>query len=186
MKIPTVPERPAELPALEERRTTLRDERLEIEAELAKLQTASWNEGQMNVVALNMAASRLAAGEEVPASRDVEALCKRIELVSTAERQVRAKISELRDQHAELTARAFRPAHKQAVARIAKALTELVRANEAEIELRARVPGIRLRPADFPNVGGFGPRGDPCQVWKNYVLNAGLLEDAGAWPSAAL
>ena len=183
--IPTVPERPAELAALEERCAGFHDERLDLEAELTKLQTAAWNEGQMNVVALDMAASRLAAGEDVPALRDVEEIRKRLELVSTAERQVRAKIAELRDQHNERTARAFRPAHRQAVARIAKALVELAAANRAEQDLRAAVPGIRLRPADYPGVGRFGPQGDPCQTWKNYVLNAGLLDADDGWPLAA-
>ena len=143
--IPTVPERPAELAALEERCAGFHDERLDLEAELTKLQTAAWNEGQMNVVALDMAASRLAAGEDVPALRDVEEIRKRLELVSTAERQVRAKIAELRDQHAERTARAFRPAHRACVARIAKAVVELAAANRAEQDLRGMVPGIRLR-----------------------------------------
>ncbi len=183
--IPSVPERPAELAALEERCAVLHDERLELEAELAKLQTASWNEGQMNVVALDMAASRLAAGEDVPALRDVEEIRKRLELVSTAERQIGVKIAELHDRHAERTARAFRPAHKQAVARIAKALVELVAANRAEEDLRASAPGIRLRPANYPGIGRFGPQSDPCQTWKTYVLNAGLLDADDGWPVAA-
>ena len=183
--IPTVPERPAELAALEERCAGFHDERLALQAELNELQTVAWNAAQMDVVALDIAASRLAAGEDVSALRDAEALGQRLELVSTAERQVRAKIAELRDQHNERAARAFRPAHRQAVARIAKALVELAAANRAEQDLRASVPGIRLRPADYPGVGRFGPQGDPCQVWKNYVLNAGLLGEGDDFPLAA-
>ena len=123
----------------------LRGERQKIEDELTRLQTDAWDKRQSDGDALDRAAERLASGEVESASREAlpeqaEILRSRLDLVTRAEFKVRQKIHELNDTHNVKVARAFRPAHRQAVRRIAKALIELVRANEADSIFAHRCP----------------------------------------------
>ncbi len=188
MQIPKLPE--AELPALVARRAELRGERQKIEDELARIQTDAWNERQTNDDPLDAAAERLASGEIESASRGAlpehaDVLRSRLDLVTRAEFKVREKITELRDTHNSRVARAFRSAHRQAAERIHKALIELVAANEAEELLRSKVPGGKLSPAFFPNVGKFGPHGGSAEYWRAWARRQGLIDGSDDFPMAA-
>jgi hypothetical protein len=193
MNIPTLPPKPTELTEIEARCRAIRGERQAVEAELQRIQVESWRAAQGNEN-LERAASAMASGETDATSRDmtperIEELSSRLEILTLADRKASGRAAEWRERHARNIAKAFRPAHRAAVRRIAVALTELVAANTAEEELRARVPGGKIRPANFPNCGRFGPHGDPCQLWKNYVKREGLLdqdEPETTWPVAAL
>ncbi len=98
---------------------------------------------------------------------------------------MRQKIAELHDTHNDRVARAFRPAHRQAAERIHKALIELVAANESEEQLRSKVPGGKLSPASFPNVGKFGPHGGSAEYWRAWARRQGLIDEGDDFPMAA-
>ena len=109
----------------------------------------------------------------------------RLELLTRAEFKVREKITELRDTYNSRVARAFRPAHRQAAQRIHQALIELVAANESEERLRSKVPGGKLSPASFPNIGGFGPHGGAAEYWRAWARRQGLIYEGDDFPMAA-
>ncbi len=121
--------------------------------------------------------------------QQLEILRSRHDLLRRAESKLTQRIAGLRESHNNQIARALRPVHRALTRKIHEALVALVDANIADEELRASVPGIQLRLATFPNVGRFGPRGDPCQVWKNYAIREGLIDEnepESTWPAAAL
>lgn len=182
MKLPEMPARPAELPVLEARLAELGAERQEVQDKLRRISIEAWEKTQLDIDPLDRAAELLASGAAEATSRTIApeqagVLRSRLELLQAAECKVRQKFHEMRDLHNVRVARAFRPMHRKAVKRIAVALAELVAANIAEGELCDRVPGRQLRSASFPNCGRFGPHGDPCQIWRNYVKREGLLDD---------
>ncbi len=190
MKTPELPERPPELPELEARRAKFITERKGIVRELERLLADAWEQRQSGDDALDRAAEELASGKIKSASRDAvperaETLRSRLDLVERAEFKVRQKIAELHDTHNDRVARAFRPAHRQAAERIHKALSELVAANQAEEQLRAKVPGGKLHPAGFPNVGGFGPHGGAAEYWRAWARRQGLIDEGDDFPMAA-
>ncbi len=193
-KTPALPPTPPELADLESRHTKIRGERVEVEAALRQFQDDAWRKSRADIDVLDLAASRLADGLTDAAGRAVlpeqaEVMRSRLDLLQRAEFKMRAKLHELRDLHHTRVARAYRPAHRAAVAGIHKALVALVAANIAEEELRARVPGGKLRPANFPNCGRFGTNGGPAEFWRAWARREGLIDkddDQVDWPAAAL
>ncbi len=194
MKLPPLPKRPLALAEMEARLAAIRTERHEVDAEIREIVDAHWRRQNHEDGDLDEAAEKIASGEPETAPRRIvperlATLRSRLELLHAADRKVSGRIAEQRERHNNQIARALRPAHRACAARIYKALTELVRANEAEEELRGAVPGIPMRPASFPSVGHFGPRSEPAQVWKDYAIREGLIDvdgDQADWPAVVL
>ena len=191
MKILKLPARPPELIEIEDRRAAIRAERQVVEAELARLQADAWNETQVSVDPLDLAAEKLASGVTETASRDAlpeqaEIMRSRLDLLQRAETKVASRVAEGRARHNRAIAGAHRPGHQEAAARIARALRELVDANLAEQELRDRAPGGQLVAMDFPGIGQLGAAGGPAKFWFDHARRHGYLdEDESILPAAA-
>ena len=103
-------------------------------------------------------------------------------------RKPAARVAEQRERHNRNVAGVYRPEHRKATQRIARALRELVDANRAEQELRDKAPGGQFPPMDFPGIGQLGAAGGPAKFWMEHARRHGyLLDDHEAnLPSAAL
>ena len=190
MKILKLPARPPELIAIEDRRAAIRAERQEVETELARLVAETWNETEVDPI--DAAAERLAGGEAEATSRtvapeQVEVMRSRRDLLRRAEAKVANRVANGRAAHNRNIAGAYRPEHRKAAQRIARALRDLADANRAEHELRDRAPGGTLPPMDFPGIGQLGPVGGPAKFWMEHAARHGYLneEDEANWPAAA-
>ena len=192
-KIRALPSKPEELTALETRRAQIRSQRQEVQDDLARLQDETWSESQHEVDPLDLAAEKLASGATATASREavpeeVEILRSRLDLLQRAEFKVTQRVADGRAAHNRSFAVAYRPPHKKAAQRIARALRELVDANREEERLRDRAPGGTLPAMNFPGVGQLGAVGGPAKYWMEHAARHGYLadEDEADWPAAAL
>lgn len=193
-KKPALPLKPAELIALESRRAVIRGQRQEVEAELERLQAEAWNKSESDADPLDLAAEKLVSGEIEIASRDalpeeVEILRPRRDLLQLAEAKLANRVAAGRAAHNRSVAGAYRPAHRKAAQRIARALRELVDANRAEEALRDRAPGGTLPPMDFPGVGQLNAIGGPAKFWMEHAARHGYLDEGdpeARFPAAAL
>lgn len=192
---PALPSRPAELVETESRRAAIRREREEVEAELRRIQDEAWQGSQENIDPIDVAAARLANGEAEATSRTVmpehmDFLRSRLEILRRAEVKVSQRLAKLQERHNRNIAAAYRPMHKKAAQRIARALVELVAANVEEERVRGLAPGATLPAMNFPNAGKFGPVGGPAQYWREHAKRYGYWPDEGEaearFPAAAL
>ena len=188
MEIPALPPKPRELAELETRIRAIRAELDGVDGEIREIVDADWRRQNHEDSDLDAAAERLARGEPEPGGVVPERLTflqSRREILCSADRKVSGRIAEQRERYNRSIASALRPAHRACAIRIFRALVELVYANEAEERLRASVPGIPIRPANFPNVGGFGPHGGPAEYWRAWARRQGLIDEGDNFPMAA-
>ena len=180
LKIPPLPERPAELLELEARLSQLCQDRQTIEAELR--QHEEKHQQLTNDDLLDEAAELIARGEggitdpgAVLEAIDVSR--KRLDLARLAERKVKVRVFEGRERHNRAIAKALRPLHRAAVQRIHVAVLELEAANAAELAVRGAIPGAPLERFTFPGVGTRGPNGvGHLQYWIGFAWRHGMLD----------
>ena len=186
-----LPERSAELIELETRYAQLRQDRQAVESELRQLEEERWQEQNRDDDARDVIAERIALGEVKATAQGVvpeqiEILHSRHDLIQRAERKVAVRVAEQSERHNRSIAAAFRPEHKQAARRIARALRELVNANDAEQTVRGRAPGGTLPAMNFPGVGSLGAAGGSAKFWMTWAERHGYLdEDEARFPAAA-
>ncbi len=190
----SLPPKPPELIELEVRRAAIRTERQEVQGDLARLQDEAWSESQRDVDPLDLAAEKLASGETEIASREavpeeIEILRSRLDLIQRAEFKVKQRVAEQCEHHNRNIAAVYRPEHRKAAQRIARALRELVDANREEERLRDRAPGGTLPAMNFPGIGQLGAAGGPAKFWFEHAKRHGYLgedEPEVRFPAAAL
>lgn len=181
LKIPPLPERPAELRELEARLSGLSHDRHAIEAELRGHEENHQRLTDDDI--LDEAAERIARGEAEltdPGAvlEAIDVSRKRLDLAGRAEGKVRVLVFEGRERHNRAIAKALRPLHRAAVRRIHSAVLELEAANAAELAVRNAVPGAPLERFTFPGVGTRGPHGvGHLQFWIAFVRRHGMLDD---------
>ncbi len=190
--LPALPSKPADLIEVEARCRSIRAERQAVETELQRIQDERWRAAQGDEN-LDLAAEAMAAGETDAMSRNmtperISELRSRLEILIRADSKVSRRAAELRDRHTRNIAAAWRPMHKKAAHRIARALVELAAANAEEERVRARAPGATLPPMSFPNIGRFGAAGGAAQYWKEHAKRYNYWPDEDedqALPAAA-
>ncbi len=192
-QLPALPTKPSGLIELEARRAQLRQDREAVEAELSRLEDKHWRETNLDDDARDAVAEQLAAGEieatgqgVVPEQLDI--LRSRFDLIQRAEAKVAVRAAEQRERHNRATAAAWRPQHKEAARRIARALRELIDANRAEHEIQNRAPSGQLTAMDFPGIGQLGAAGGPAKFWFEHASRHGYLEEdepESQFPAAA-
>lgn len=192
-KLPELPSRPAELIELEGRLSAIRGQRREVEQELRRIEDELWSAKQSGDENLDFAAEQMVAGEMEPTARSVAPkriaeLRDRLEILIRADRKATERTAEQRARHNRNIAAAWRPQHKQAAQRIARALRELVSANEQEERVRDKAPGGHLPPMNFPSLGQLGAAGGSAKFWMEHAARHGYLadEDEDVFPAAAL
>lgn len=189
--LPALPPKPVELIEVEARCRSINTERRAVETELRRIQDARWRAAQGDEN-LDRAAEAMVAGEVDPTSRDmtperISELRARLDVLILADSKISRLAAELRDRHARNISAAWRPMHKKAAHRIARALVELADANSEEERVRGQAPGATLPPMNFPNIGRLGAGGGPAQYWKEYVKRHGYWpdDDQAQFPAAA-
>lgn len=181
LDIPPLPERPADLLELEARLAQLCQDRQTIEAELR--QHEENHQLLTDDDLLDEAAERIARGEAEIADpgavlEAVGVSRKRLDLARLAERKVKVRVFEERERHNRAIAKALRPLHRAAVARIHAGLLEVEAANAAELAVRSAVPGAPLERFTFPGVGTRGPNGaGHLQYWIDFARRHGMLDE---------
>ncbi len=193
MNTPALPNKPSELIETESRHAQLRHDRGVVETELRALEAKLWRETTLDDAARDAVAERLAAGELEATGQGVvpeqlEILRSRLDLIQRADRKVAVRLAEQRERYNRSIAGAWRPQHKEAAQRIARALRELADANRAEQKIRGKAPNGQLPPMDFPNIGQLGASGGPAKFWMEHARRYGYLteqNDAQPLPEAA-
>ena len=175
-----LPPRPADLVELESKRRKIRDKGKLIKAEIADIQDRLWR-GSQGDADLDEAAAALIAGEEETLEGRpgrIRSLQNRLLVVNRADSLLSAQMADQRERHKRDTAAALRPAHRQAVAKIGRALLALEAANLEEQAIRDQAPGGPLPALSFPNIGKRGPEGAPISYWFQHIARFGYTADA--------
>jgi hypothetical protein len=179
--LPAPPDRSAELIELEKRYGGLSAQRSALEIKLRGVEThmARWvmaDEAETDKLAEQLASGEIdrISLENLPA----QAAQLRVELnvIRRSEAKLWPILVRHRERHNNLIVKTYRPLHKQAVQRIARALQALIAANKAELELRKAVP-VPLLAMAFPNVGGSTVN-EPgsAKLWLDFAKARGFFE----------
>ncbi|MEQ8226788.1 MAG: hypothetical protein RIA64_01790 [Rhodospirillales bacterium] len=194
----------AKLPAVETVETSSQDARAkvsalrarlrELENERARLNSARWaietaNDGGK----LDDAAAALLedVAAEIPDVTNIEQNLKKVENDIVVTEKALFKAREILDAAKRRDARAavkqLRPAHREAVAKIAHALALLEDANREEAAIRGQIPGggPTLPLASFPGVGGRNIQCSPAFYWFRFAKDSGLLDERPLYADAA-
>lgn len=166
---------------LRELRTKVR----EVEAEISRLESARWSATVENDADRHTAALAAIEGDDdhSPEIRNIDErlrdLRARRETLADAVRILSSDVAVDRARAAGAVAKELRPAHRQAVADIARALMALAAANDREAKLRGQVPGRASLPAAFfPGIGHPARSDSPVGHWMRLVEHHGILDRA--------
>lgn len=175
----SLPPRPADLVALESRRREIRDKGNRIRAEIAEIQDRLWR-GSQGDSDLDVAAAALIAGEEETLEGGpgrIRSLQNRLSVIDRADSLLSSRMADQRERYMREKAAALRPSHRQAVAKIRRALLALAAANLEEQAIRDQAPGAPLPVLSFPNVGTRGAAGGHMKHWLQHVARLGYSID---------